>query len=273
MRQRLEKLFYRWAYLDILGTCKKEDTYFYRFSQQIGRSNLLMMRSMSIFMLIISLFVIASTFTYLETESLRRVYVPIVIFEIALLCLIQMLSKKTFSSKTYTIFTALHLFHMLTIGSYIGVVYCYNETALIFVVVLTISSVIFTLPTMVSMGVATVSTIIMIIASYYIKERYWFESDTLNGISVLFFSVLFGFKINEIRAAEDIGEKIRSAVMALGIPHVYSALGTNVVTLSLGAYVGVPMKDEQPMDFVEQADKAMYQSKEEGRNRLTVMFR
>ncbi|MEG1578671.1 MAG: diguanylate cyclase, partial [Oscillospiraceae bacterium] len=72
--------------------------------------------------------------------------------------------------------------------------------------------------------------------------------------------------------AADIGEDIRRAVAALEIPHAHAASKLNVVTLSLGAYVGVPGKNEPPMDFVARADKAMYQSKEAGRNRSTVTF-
>ncbi|MEG0841520.1 MAG: diguanylate cyclase, partial [Erysipelotrichaceae bacterium] len=72
--------------------------------------------------------------------------------------------------------------------------------------------------------------------------------------------------------AADIGENIRRAVVALKIPHDFAALEVKMVTLSIGAYVGVPVKNEQPMNFVERADKAMYQSKEAGRNRSTVTF-
>ncbi|MEG0900108.1 MAG: diguanylate cyclase, partial [Oscillospiraceae bacterium] len=72
--------------------------------------------------------------------------------------------------------------------------------------------------------------------------------------------------------AADIGEDIRRAVAALKIPHTCTSLEAKVVTLSLGAYVGIPAKNEQPMNFVERADNAMYQSKEAGRNRLTVTF-
>ncbi|MEG2139134.1 MAG: diguanylate cyclase, partial [Oscillospiraceae bacterium] len=72
--------------------------------------------------------------------------------------------------------------------------------------------------------------------------------------------------------AADISEDIRRAVAALEIPHAHAETKLKVVTLSLGAYVGVPIKNEQPMNFVERADKAMYQSKEAGRNRSTVTF-
>ncbi|MEG0429730.1 MAG: diguanylate cyclase, partial [Hydrogenoanaerobacterium sp.] len=264
--------------------------------------------------------------------------------------------------------------------------YCKNETALLFAVVLTISSMIFTLPTMLTMSVSTLCTVLVIVASYYVKDSYWFESDTLNGISVLLFSFMFGWQVNEIRAEEafaradsqrlngelkkisitdpltglynhrsfqdnyyemfrrastgglpmgvimmdldkfksfndkyghvagddclrrvaaaiaasvpagvivcryggeefiallneelcykaaDIGEDIRRAVAALKIPHICVSLEAKVVTLSLGAYVGVTVKNEEPMSFVDRADKAMYQSKVAGRNRLTVTF-
>lgn len=385
MRERFKKLFYRWAYLDFTGTYKKEDTYFYRFSGEIAQSNLRMMQSMSLFMLIISFFVIASSYTYIGDAGLREIYWIIACFEIILLGLIRLLiQKKSFSQRACTVLTSLHLLHMLILGGYIGVFYCREETALLFVVVLTISSMIFTLPPLLTMSITTVCTLATIIASYYLKDSYWFESDALNGISVLIFSFMFGWRINRIRAeeafaradalrlngelkrmsitdpltglynhrsfqdsyyemfrrassqglpmgvimmdldqfksfndhyghvagdtclssvasaiaasvpegaitcryggeefvvllnetlcneAEAIGETIRRAVMALEIPNAYTSLEMSVVTLSLGAYVGIPEKNEAPMNFVERADKAMYQSKENGRNRTTV---
>lgn len=386
MKEKLKKLFHSLAYLDRTGNCKKEDTYFYRFAQEIGYSNLHMMRSMSIFMLVISLFVIASTFTYFAEVSLRKIYIGIVILEIILLGFIQWVLKREFSSRVCTVLTVLHLCHMLAISGYIGVFYCKNEPALIYIVVLTISSMIFTLPTMLTMSSASICTIAVLIASYYVKARYWFESDVLNGFAVLLFSFLFGWKINRVRAeeafaradarrlnkelkkasitdtltglynhrsfqdsyyemfsrssaqgvplgvimmdldnfksfndtyghvagddclcktakaiadsvpngaivcryggeefivllneelcdeAKSIGEDIRRGVEALEIPHTCAVSKVGVVTLSLGAYVGIPMKSDQPMNFVERADKAMYQSKAKGRNCLTMML-
>lgn len=386
MSMNFKKRFYRWIYLDFTGNCVKEDTYFYRFSQKIAQSNLLMMQSMSAFMLVISLFVIASTFTYFGEESLRQVYIAVIAFEIVMLLLLRWLVRREVSAMLSTVLTALHLLHMLAFAGYIGIVYCRDETAIIFVVVLTISSMIYTLPTMLSMSISTLCTVVMIVASYLYKESYWFEADTLNGISVLLFSVLFGWRINKVRAEEAfaraealrlnaelkkisitdpltglnnhrsfqdgyyemfrrasalglpfgvimmdldkfksyndnyghvagdgclkrvagaiagavpkgamacryggeefvvlldesicmeaaaIGEEIHHAVSALKIPHTYAGMQTDVVTLSLGAYVGIPASGDQPMSFVERADQAMYQSKEQGRNRLTVSF-
>ncbi|MEG1084660.1 MAG: diguanylate cyclase [Hydrogenoanaerobacterium sp.] len=386
MKEKLKKLFYRLTYLDLKGTCKKEDTYFYRFSREIGRGNLRTMQSMSVFMLIISIFIIAFSFTAFGAVNLRKVYSLIIIIEIALLGLTRWAVKKDISDRACTVLATAYLLHMLFISGYIGVYYCKNETALFFAVVLTISSIVFTLPPILNMSVSTLCTAIVIMASYYVKDNYWFESDALNGVSVLLFSFMFGWQVNRVRAEEafaradvqrlngelkkisitdqltglynhrsfqenyyemyrrasteglplgvimmdldkfktfndryghvsgddclhrvagaiaasappgaivcryggeefiallnedlcykaaDIGENIRRAVVALEIPHVHAGSKLNVVTLSLGAYVGVPSKNEPPMDFVAQADKAMYQSKEAGRNRSTVTF-
>lgn len=386
MRKKLKRIYFRWAYLDRTGDCVKEQTYFYRFSREIGRSNLNMMRSMSVFMLIISLLMISMTFTYFGTVDMREVYGPIAVLESILICLLQWLIRKEVSPATCMTLTALHLFHMLAIGGYIGVFYCMEETAVIFVVVLTISAVIFTLPSLLSMGIATLCTAAMIAGSYYLKDAYWFESDALNGVSVLIFSILFGWRINLIRAeeafaredalrlndelkkisvtdqltglynhrsfqdsyyemfrrasaqglplgvimmdldkfksyndhyghvagddclgrvgetiancvpkgtivcryggeefialldetlcdrAETIAEEIRRAVAALEIPHAYTGLDEGVITMSLGAHVEIPAKDGRPMDLVERADQAMYQSKEDGRNRSTITY-
>ncbi|MEG0830119.1 MAG: GGDEF domain-containing protein [Anaerovoracaceae bacterium] len=386
MKEKFKKLFYCLAYLDLTGDCKKEDTYFYRFSGDIGQSNLRTVRSMSVFMLIISILVIISSFTYFGATYLCNVYIPIAILEIVFLFLIQWFLQRGLSSNACTVLTTLHLFHMLAISGYISVYYCKDETALLFVVVLTISSMVFILPTMLTMSISTLCTAVVLIASYYVKGSYWFESDTLNGISVLLFSFMFGWQVNRGRAKEafaqadvqrlnvelkkisitdpltglynhrsfqenyyemfrrastggfpmgvimmdldkfksfndryghvagddclrrvasaiaasvpegvivcryggeefiallsddlcykaaDIGEDIRRAVVALKIPFVCTSLKTKVVTLSLGAYVGIPRKSEQPMNFVDRADKAMYQSKESGRNCLTVTF-
>ncbi|MEG0836264.1 MAG: hypothetical protein RR413_12570, partial [Christensenellaceae bacterium] len=188
MKEKFNKLFYRLAYLDLTGDFKKEDTYFYRFSKEIGQSNLRTMRNMSCFMMIISIVVIAFTYTSFGAVNLRPLYIYIIIFEFMLLVLIQKLLKRDVSDRVCTVLTTLHLIHMLALSGYIGVWYCKYETALLFAVVLTISSMIFTLPTMITMSVSTLCTAFVITASYCVKSNYWSESDTLNGISVLLFS-------------------------------------------------------------------------------------
>ncbi|MEG0486057.1 MAG: hypothetical protein RR576_11490, partial [Oscillospiraceae bacterium] len=170
MKEKFKKLFFRLAYLDFTGTCKKEDTYFYRFSKEIGKSNLRTMQSMSIFMLIISIFIIAVSFTYFGAANLRKIYSLIIIIEIAILVLIRWAMKKVFPDKLCTVLATAHLLHMLIISGYISVFYCKDETALIFAVVLTISCILFTLPPILNMSISTLCTFLVIIASYYVKD-------------------------------------------------------------------------------------------------------
>ncbi len=66
-----------------------------------------------------------------------------------------------------------------------------------------------------------------------------------------------------------IAENVRQQVMALAIKHEYSPAAP-VVTVSVGVHVGVPNKQEKPMDFFDHADQAMYMSKRAGGNRVSV---
>ena len=69
--------------------------------------------------------------------------------------------------------------------------------------------------------------------------------------------------------ALQVAETIRKAVMALHIPHAASATGT--VTISLGVATLLPSQD-QPADaseLIRQADALLYQSKNNGRNRVS----
>ena len=70
--------------------------------------------------------------------------------------------------------------------------------------------------------------------------------------------------------AEHVAEEIRRNVQDLKIEHEASGAGGHV-TLSLGVSSIVPSKDCSPGDLIEAADKALYQSKQNGRNR--VVFR
>jgi two-component system chemotaxis family response regulator WspR len=53
------------------------------------------------------------------------------------------------------------------------------------------------------------------------------------------------------------------------IPHGYSQ-ASNVVTVSAGVATMVPNTDTSRKEQVEVADKALYQAKREGRNRVVV---
>ncbi|MGI6199679.1 MAG: GGDEF domain-containing protein [Christensenellales bacterium] len=68
--------------------------------------------------------------------------------------------------------------------------------------------------------------------------------------------------------AGEIAEQMRRAVEQLAIPHALGVSG-GVVTLSVGWHVGAPSDQEPPTHFLDQADRAMYQSKADGGNRVS----
>lgn len=65
-----------------------------------------------------------------------------------------------------------------------------------------------------------------------------------------------------------IAEKLRLDVMSLKIPHAYSSV-EKIVTISVGVATRFPTKNLSFTELVEDADKALYKSKESGRNKTS----
>lgn len=63
-------------------------------------------------------------------------------------------------------------------------------------------------------------------------------------------------------------DEIRQRVMTLEIPHATSDFG--VVTISIGVAAVIPDKTSTYEDLIRQADLALYQSKDSGRNKVTT---
>jgi diguanylate cyclase (GGDEF)-like protein len=64
-------------------------------------------------------------------------------------------------------------------------------------------------------------------------------------------------------------ERIRAAVQAQGLPHAKATVA-GVVTISVGVASRVPRQGESSASLVQEADVAMYQAKEKGRNQVTL---
>lgn len=66
-----------------------------------------------------------------------------------------------------------------------------------------------------------------------------------------------------------LAENLRQAIEALAIPHQVQP-GGSVVTVSVGVAMLVPSEAHEPVELVERADRALYQAKNNGRNRVEV---
>ncbi|CAK0776062.1 two-component system, chemotaxis family, response regulator WspR [Gammaproteobacteria bacterium] len=71
---------------------------------------------------------------------------------------------------------------------------------------------------------------------------------------------------NNEGGARQMAERIRAAVWDLSIPHAHSPTA-KYVTISLGHATRVPGLDDVPEVLLGTADRALYQAKQEGRNR------
>ena len=72
-----------------------------------------------------------------------------------------------------------------------------------------------------------------------------------------------------VEGAKTVGEIIRSGVEKLGIRHKNS-LSSGVVTVSIGISVSALDKENLPIAILADADEALYQAKQSGRNRIKV---
>jgi diguanylate cyclase (GGDEF)-like protein len=69
--------------------------------------------------------------------------------------------------------------------------------------------------------------------------------------------------------AQRIAERVRRDLREAAIPHEYSPIG-RVLTLSFGIATLVPSETQAQRELVRHADEALYASKAEGRNRITL---
>lgn len=73
----------------------------------------------------------------------------------------------------------------------------------------------------------------------------------------------------DLHTAERIGEAMRVSIEDLGISHEHSDTA-KVVTASIGVSVVVPRKGHSPEELINEADSALYEAKDAGRNCLRI---
>lgn len=67
-----------------------------------------------------------------------------------------------------------------------------------------------------------------------------------------------------------IGERVRSSVESLEIPHIKSG-ASKFVTVSVGVSSAIPKEGENYEDLISRADEAMYMAKKNGRNKVALL--
>jgi diguanylate cyclase (GGDEF)-like protein len=80
--------------------------------------------------------------------------------------------------------------------------------------------------------------------------------------------ILIWYDCNE-QSALEIGEAVREAVAALAIPHGPGAT-QRTVTVSIGVATGQPREKMDSGSLIRAADRALYEAKSGGRNRVTL---
>jgi len=73
----------------------------------------------------------------------------------------------------------------------------------------------------------------------------------------------------DLDGAVDVAQSVSRVIDSLAIPHARSTVSKSV-TLSQGIVSLTPEKESPPEDLIQRADQALYQAKQQGRNRFVV---
>lgn len=188
--------------MDLNHKCDFKKTYFYESAEEVADKNLSMVKNLSLSIMIIGLAVIAMALTFFNSPLLAMIYVLIISIEMAAFAGACIIKKHKNNIAASNILSAVYLMHMLIIGAIIGTVFSRNESALVYVVVLVISQMLFILPPVLTTCIALFSMIFTFIVSYHVKAIIFFKSDIINCVGVFLLSILIGWRIIKIRIEE-----------------------------------------------------------------------
>ncbi len=73
----------------------------------------------------------------------------------------------------------------------------------------------------------------------------------------------------DIDGAVHIAEELADSIASLALPHAYSPVST-YVTISIGIAAVIPAKNKEPENLINLADQALYQAKNQGRNKWCI---
>jgi diguanylate cyclase (GGDEF)-like protein len=70
--------------------------------------------------------------------------------------------------------------------------------------------------------------------------------------------------------AQQVAKEIQATMLQLAIPHEYSLIGDSI-SLSLGVSTSIPNNGLSVSELINRADQALYQAKQQGRNRIMTI--
>lgn len=73
----------------------------------------------------------------------------------------------------------------------------------------------------------------------------------------------------EADAAMQLAERCRTSILSQSVPHEKSSVAP-VLTISLGTGTTIPAPGDDPLSFIDSVDRALYQAKQQGRNRTVA---
>ncbi len=71
----------------------------------------------------------------------------------------------------------------------------------------------------------------------------------------------------DAEAAQKIAQRCQQFIFKQQIPHAESAV-SQILTISIGSGTLIPSHKDELRDFVDRIDRALYQAKQAGRNRI-----